>query len=76
MATNPIESMFSLVRHSERTITRTRGSLMLQRWLGTVLLSCEGRFKRVTGYAAIAQGMATIEAVHAEPQLVQTKKAA
>ena len=76
MSTNPIESMFSLVRHSERNIKRTRGSRMLQRWLGTVLLYCEGRFKRVKGYAEIAQVMATIEAVHAEPQLVQTKKAA
>ncbi len=44
MSTNPIESMFSLVRHSERNIKRTRGSLMLQRWLETVLLYCEGRF--------------------------------
>jgi hypothetical protein len=76
MSTNPIESMFSLVRHSERNIKRTRGSLMLQRWLGTVLLSCESRFKRVKGYAEIAQVIATIEAVHSEPQLVQTKKAA
>ena len=76
MSTNPIESMFSLVRHSERNIKRTRGSMMLQRWLGTVLLYCEGRFKRVKGYAGIAQVIATIEAVHAEQQLGQTKKAA
>ena len=73
MSATPIESMFSLVRHSERNITRTRGRTMLQRWLGTVLLYCEGRFNRVTGYAGIAQVIATIEAVHAEPQLVQTK---
>jgi putative transposase len=76
LSTNPIESMFSLVRHSERNIKRTRGSLMLQRWLGTVLLACEGRFRRVKGYAEIAQVMATIEAVNAEPPLVQTKNAA
>jgi len=30
----------------------------------------------VKGYAEIAQVITTIEAVHAEPQLVQTKKAA
>jgi hypothetical protein len=29
LSTNPIESMFSLVRHSERNIKRTRGSRML-----------------------------------------------
>ncbi len=34
MSTNPNESMFSLVRHHERNITCTRGSTMLQRWLG------------------------------------------
>jgi len=34
MSTNPIERMFSLLRHSERNIKRTRGSMMLQRWLG------------------------------------------
>lgn len=76
MSTNPIESMFSLVRHSERNIKRTRGSLMLQRWLGTVLLYCEKQFRRVKGVAEIAQVIATIEAEHAEQQLVQTKKAA
>lgn len=76
MSTNPIESMFSLVRHSERNIKRSRGSAMLQRWLGTVLLYCEQQFKRVKGFAGIAQVIATIEAEHAEQQQVQTKKAA
>jgi putative transposase len=76
MSTNPIESMFSLVRHSERNITRTRGSTMLQRWLGTVLLYCEGQFKKVKGYAGMAQVIAAIEAEQAEQQPVQTKKAA
>ena len=76
LSTNPIESMFSLVRHSERNIKRTRGSRMLQRWLGTVLLSCEGRFRRVKGYAEIAPVMARIEAEQAEPQPASTKKAA
>jgi putative transposase len=47
MSTNPIERMFSLVRHSERNITRTRGSMMLQRWQGTVWLHCEQSCKRV-----------------------------
>ena len=47
LSTNPIESMFSLVRHRERNITRSRGSAMLQRWLGTVLLYCEQQFRRV-----------------------------
>ena len=76
LSTNPIESMFSLVRHSERNIKRTRGSRMLQRWLGTVLLACEGRFRRVKGYAEIVPVMARIEAEQIEPQPASTKKAA
>jgi len=76
MSTNPIESMFSLVRHSERNIKRTRGSMLLQRWLGTVLLYCEQQFKRVKGFAGIAQVIATIEVEQAEPQPTVTKQAA
>ena len=76
LSTNPIESMFSLVRHSERNIKRSRGSAMLQRWLGTVLLYCEQQFNRVKGYAEIAQVLATIEAEQAKPQSTPTTKAA
>ena len=76
LSTNPIESMFSLVRHSERNIKRSRGSAMLQRWLGTVLLYCEQQFNRVKGFAEIAQVLATIEAEQAAPQSAPTKKAA
>ncbi|MBI3809293.1 MAG: hypothetical protein HY284_02390 [Nitrospirae bacterium] len=67
---------FSLVRHSERNIKRTRGSRMLQRWLGTVLLYCEKQFERVKGFAGIAQVTATIEAEQAEQPSAPTKKAA
>ena len=76
LSTNLIESMFSLVRHSERNIKRTRGSFMLQRWLGTVLLSCAQRFRRVKGWAGIAQVLTTIELEQVEPQSASTKKAA
>lgn len=67
---------FSLVRHSERNIKRARGSRMLQRWLGTVLLYCEKQFKRVKGFTGIAQVIATIEAEQAEQPSAPTKKAA
>ncbi|TAK74564.1 MAG: IS256 family transposase [Gammaproteobacteria bacterium] len=53
MTTNPIESMFSLVRQCEKNIKRPRGSAMLQRWLGSVLLYCEKQFNRVRGYQEI-----------------------
>lgn len=62
LTTNPIESMFSLVRHSERNIKRTRGSKMLQRWLGTTLLHCEKHFYKIRGSDEICQVIATIDA--------------
>jgi hypothetical protein len=76
LSTNPIESMFSLVRHSERNIKRPQGSRMLQRWLGTEWLACEQHFRRVKGYTEIAQVLTTIETEQAESQMAPTKKAA
>lgn len=76
MSTNPIERMFSLVRHSERHIKRTRGSAMPQRWLGRVLLYCEKQFKCVKGFAGIAPVLASIEAEQAERQIPSTTKPA
>lgn len=76
MSTNPIESMFSSVRHCERNLKRSRGSKMLQRWLGSALLYCEGQFNRVMGYEGIAQVVATIEAEQMEQQPAPTRKAA
>ena len=50
---------------------------MLQRWLGSVLLYCEGQFKKVEGYKEIAQAVANIEALEqAEQQSAAMKKAA
>lgn len=76
ISTNPIESMVSLVRHRERNIKRTRGSRMVQRWLGTGLLACAQHFRRVKGDTEIAQVLTTIETEQPEPQTAPTKKAA
>ena len=65
ITTNPIESMFSLVRQCEKNIKRSRGSKMLQRWLGSVLLYCEKQFNRVRGYQEIELVIANIDNEHA-----------
>lgn len=62
-STNPIESMFSMVRDAEGNIKRYSNSRMKQRWLVSVLLYCEKRFKRVNGYASIAEVIRNIEAI-------------
>ena len=61
ITTNPIESMFSLVRQCERNIKRPQGSKMLQRWLASALLYCEKQFNKVGGYKEIEQVIANID---------------
>ena len=52
-STNPIESMFSIVRDSEANIKFYRGSHMMQRWLASVLLYAETRFRKIKGFKEI-----------------------
>ena len=68
-STNPIESMFSMVRSCEHNIKRYRNSKMRQRWLATVLLHCEQRFRRLKGYASIDEVVAEIDAIQREDEV-------
>jgi len=65
--TNPIESMFSTVREGEANIKRYRKG-MHQRWLGTVLLSCENGFRKVRGYRQIKSVVEKIKRRQVEKQ--------
>ena len=67
MTTNPIESMFSLVRQCQRNIKRPRDSKMLQRWLASALLYCEKQFNRLVGYKEIEQVIKNIDIEFADP---------
>ena len=67
MTTNPIESMFSLVRQCQRNIKRPRDSKMLQRWLASALLYCEKQFHRLVGYKDIEQVIKNIDIEFADP---------
>ncbi len=62
-STNPIESMFSMVRDAEGNIKRYRNSTMMQRWLASPLLYCEKRFRRVKGYVLLPEVIRNIETV-------------
>ena len=76
-STNPIESMFSTVRQCERNIKRYRGSQMMQRWLGAVLLHAEENFRRVKGHEDIKNVIKTIEETQAGSEAhLETKRAA
>lgn len=67
MTTNPIESMFSLVRVCQRNVKRPRDSKMLQRWLASALLYYEKQFNRLTGYKDIDQVIKNIDLAFADP---------
>jgi len=67
-STNPIESMFSMVRHCERNIKRYRNSKMRQRWLAAVLMHCERQFRRVKGHASIDFVLAAIDAIQRDEE--------
>jgi len=60
-STNPIESMFSMVRGCERNVKRARSSKMRQRWLAAILLHCEKSFRTVKGYIQINKVVINIE---------------
>ena len=62
-STNPIESLFSTVRHCEKNIKRYWGSKMSQRWLAAVALHAEESFRTVRGFRAIPEVVAYINAL-------------
>jgi len=59
--TNPIESMFSVVRDAEGNIKRYRNTKMAQRWLAASVMHAEKRFRRVRGYEHIDELLKQIE---------------
>lgn len=69
-STNPIESMFSTVRHCEGNIKRYRGTKMMQRWLASVLLHCESNFRRIKGFESIMKVVAIIEKEQIERTII------
>lgn len=75
-STNPIESMFSTVRHCEDNIKRYRGSNMMQRWLASVLLHCEANFRRIKGFESIMKIVETIEKEQIERTIITGMKKA
>lgn len=70
-STNPIESLFSEVRHREKNIKRYSGSRMSQRWLAAVALYAEKTFKLVKGYRSIPEVVERIRAIQNSKQEVE-----
>ncbi|MCX7806920.1 MAG: transposase, partial [Planctomycetota bacterium] len=49
-STNMIESLFGNVRMLTRDVKRWRGGDMMRRWVGTMLLEGEKKFRRIRGH--------------------------
>ena len=64
-STNPIESLFSQVRHCEKNIKHYRSSKMSQRWLAAVMLHAEQTFRTVKGFEDIKPVMERIQGMQA-----------
>ena len=70
-STNPIESLFSQVRHCEKNIKRYRGSKMSQRWLAAVVLHAEETFRTVKGFQDIKTVMERIKIMQSPKEIMQ-----
>ena len=60
---NPIESMLSIVRTTNRNVTRRRDGQMVLRWTTAGMLNAEQSFFRVKGYEQMPQLIAACTGV-------------
>ena len=64
---NPIESMISIARTTNRNVTRWRDGQMVLRWTAAGMLNAERSFRRVKGYKQMPQLVAALHR-HAHPE--------
>ena len=67
---NPVESMISIARTTNRNVTRWRDGQMVLRWTAAGMLNAERSFRRIKGYKQMPQ---LIDALHrhAHPDTAQ-----
>jgi transposase-like protein len=65
-SSNPIESMISIARTTNRNVTRWRDGQMVLRWTAAGMLNAQRSFRRVKGYKQMPQLVAALRR-HAQP---------
>ena len=65
-STNPIESMISIARTTNRNVTRWRDGQMVLRWTAAGMQNAQRSFRRVKGYKQMPQLIAALRR-HAHP---------
>ena len=63
---NPIESMISIAKATNRNVTRWRDGQMVLRWTAAGMLNAERSFRRIKGYKQMPQLAAALKR-HAHP---------
>lgn len=63
---NPVESMISIARTTNRNVTRWRDGQMVLRWTAAGMLNAERSFRRIKGYQQMPQLVAALHR-HAHP---------
>lgn len=63
---NPVESMISIARTTNRNVTRWRDGHMVLRWTAAGMLNAERSFRRIKGYKQMPQLVAALRQ-HAHP---------
>ena len=58
---NPVESMISIARATNRNVTRWRDGQMVLRWTAAGMLNAERSFRRIKGYKQMPQ---LVDALH------------
>ena len=67
ITSNPVESMISIARTTNRNVTRWRDGQMVLRWTAAGMLNAERSFRRIKGYIQMPQlGRALRRHAHAE----------
>jgi hypothetical protein len=66
---NPIESMISIARTTNRNVTRWRNGQMVLRWTAAGMLNAERSFRRIKGYKQMPQLVDALRR-HAHPDTV------
>ena len=64
---NPVESMISIARTTNRNVTRWRDGQMVLRWTAAGMLNAERSFRRIKGYKQMPQLAAALHR-HAHPE--------
>jgi transposase-like protein len=72
---NPIESMISIARTTNRNVTRWRDGQMVLRWTAAGMLNAERSFRRIKGYKQMPQLVAALKR-HAHPDIEPADTAA